>query len=113
MISLLVKSKLTIQVLVQRRTSCWNTLWSTSTEFEMSLVGELTYFLGLQVRQTSNGTFISQSKYAKNLVKNFGIETAAHRRTPARTHAKISRDEGGKDVDQTLYRSMIGRPHNK
>ena len=51
-----------------------------STEFEMSLLSELTYFLGLQVKQIGNGTFISQSKYAKNLVKNFGLETTTHRR---------------------------------
>ena len=74
----------------------------------MNLVGELTYFLGQQVKQTGNGTFISQTKYAKNLVKMFGLESATHRRTPIRTHVKISRDESGKNVDQTLYRSMIG-----
>ena len=49
-----------------------------TTEFEMSLVGKLTYFLGLQVKQTGNGTFISQSKYAINLVKKFGLETPTH-----------------------------------
>ena len=79
-----------------------------SSEFEMSLVGELTYFLGLQVKQTSNVTFISQTKYAKNLVKKFGLELATHCRTPFGTHIKIFRDERGKNVDQTLYRSMIG-----
>ena len=42
-------------------------------EFEMSMVGELTYFLGLQVKQINEGIFISQSKYAKNLVKKFGL----------------------------------------
>ena len=41
-------------------------------EFEMSMVGELNFFLGLQVKQTKSGIFISQSKYAKNLVRNFG-----------------------------------------
>ena len=45
----------------------------TSLKFEMSRVGELTYFLGMQVKQTGNGTFVSQSKYAKNLVKKFGL----------------------------------------
>ena len=56
-----------------------------SSEFEMSLVGELTYFLGLQVKQIGNGTFISQTKYAKNLVKKFGLESVTHRRTPINT----------------------------
>ena len=44
-----------------------------NSEFEMSLVGELTHFLGLYVKQTSNRTFFSQTKYAKNLVKKFGL----------------------------------------
>ena len=43
-------------------------------EFEMSIVGELNFCLGLQVEQTKNGIFISQSKYAKNLVQSFGFE---------------------------------------
>lgn len=43
------------------------------SKFEMSLVGELTYFLGLQVKQMDDSFFISQSKYAKNMVKKFGM----------------------------------------
>ena len=49
-----------------------------STESEMSLVGELTSFMGLVVRHMSIVSFISQSKYAKNLIKKFGIESATH-----------------------------------
>ena len=45
--------------------------------FEMSMVGELTYFLGLQVKQTDSGIYINQAKYARNLVKRFGLENAA------------------------------------
>ena len=78
------------------------------SEFEMSLVGELTYFLGLQVKQMEDSIFLSQSKYAKNIVKKFGMENASHKRTPAPTHVKISKDENGVSVDQSLYRSMIG-----
>ncbi|WJX62481.1 hypothetical protein P8452_47473 [Trifolium repens] len=78
------------------------------SEFEMSLVGELTYFLGLQVKQMEDTIFISQSKYAKNIVKKFGMENANHKRTPAATHLKLSKDEHGVSVDQSLYRSMIG-----
>jgi hypothetical protein len=78
------------------------------SEFEMSLVGELTYFLGLQVKQSEDTVFISQSKYAKSIVKKFGLENATHKRTPAATHIKLSKDENGVDVDQCLYRSMIG-----
>ncbi|XP_050876651.1 secreted RxLR effector protein 161-like [Lathyrus oleraceus] len=65
------------------------------SEFEMSLVGELTYFLGLQVKQMDANIFISQSKYAKSIVKKFGMENASHKRTPAPTHLKLTKDEKG------------------
>ena len=77
------------------------------SEFEMSLVGELNYFLGLQVKQMEDSIFVSQSKYARGIVKKFGLENASHKRTPATTHVKITKDEKGEDVDQSLYRSMI------
>jgi hypothetical protein len=77
-------------------------------EFEMSMIGELNYFLGLQVKQTSEGIFISQSKCAKDLVKRFGLDWKSHARTPMSTNVKISTDLAGKPVDPTLYRSMIG-----
>ncbi|CAM8953553.1 unnamed protein product [Rhodiola kirilowii] len=74
----------------------------------MSMVGEMNYFLGLQVIQKKDGIFISQSKYAKNLIKKFDLEKASHKRTPAPTHLKITKDDVGTKVNQTLYRSMIG-----
>jgi len=77
-------------------------------EFEMSLVGELTYFLGLQVKQMEDMIFIYQSNYAKNIVKKFGLDNASHKSSPATTHLKLSKDENGVAVDQSLYRSMIG-----
>jgi hypothetical protein len=77
-------------------------------EFEMSMIGELNYFLGLQVKQSSEGIFISQSKYAKDLVKRFGLDGKSHARTPMSTNIKINSDLAGKPVDPTLYRSMIG-----
>ena len=77
-------------------------------EFEMSLMGELTYFLGLQVTQMEDSIFLSQSKYAKNIVKKFGMENASHKRTHAPTHLNLSKDTSGANVDQSLYRSMIG-----
>jgi len=52
--------------------------------------------------------FISQSKYAKNIEKKFGVENASHKRTPATTHLKLSKDEQGVAVDQSMWRSMIG-----
>ncbi|CAL8078553.1 unnamed protein product [Prunus armeniaca] len=78
-----------------------------TSEFEISLVGELNYFLGLQIKQSHAGIFVSQLKYAKHLVKKFGLEGAKYARTPMSTSAKIHRDLHGKSVDQTLYRSMI------
>lgn len=52
--------------------------------------------------------FISQSKYAKIIVKKFGLENASHKRTNAATHLKLIKDEKSIDADQSLYRSMIG-----
>ena len=77
-------------------------------EFEMSMVGELTYLLGLQVKQMENGIFVNQSKYTKSLVKRFGLDSAKHLRTPMSTNAKLIVDDSGSSVDHSLYRSMIG-----
>ncbi|RVW69254.1 Copia protein [Vitis vinifera] len=66
------------------------------SEFEMSMVGELTYFLGFQVKQLKDGIFLSQSKYARELVKKFGLESTKHFRTPMPTNLKLSKDESGK-----------------
>ena len=78
------------------------------SEFEMSMVGELTFFLGLQFCQLEDGMFISQSKYARDLVKKFGLDSAKHACTPMSTSIKLNKDTLVKDVGQTLYRSMIG-----
>ncbi|GAA0164152.1 hypothetical protein LIER_19857 [Lithospermum erythrorhizon] len=77
-------------------------------EFDMSMVGELKYFLGIQMNQMKESIFISQSKYAINLVKNFGLETASSKRTPMATHVKATKNDSGNSVDITRYRSMIG-----
>ena len=77
-------------------------------EFKMSKIGELNQFLGLQIRQQESGIFISQSKYAKNLVKKFGLEFASLVRTPMSPNIKLTIDLLGKSVDSSLYRSMIG-----
>ena len=76
-------------------------------EFEMSMIGELTHFLGLQIRQQYLGIFLSQSKYAKNLVKKFSLESASFVRTPMSPNVKLTIDLLGKSVDSSLYRSMI------
>ena len=61
-------------------------------EFEMSMVEKLNYFLGLQVKQRKDGIFISQEKYAKNLVKRFGLDSKKHAPTPMSTSIKPSFD---------------------
>lgn len=73
----------------------------------MSLMGELRYFLGLQVTQKYDGLFIPQSKYALELIKKFGFENAKDARTPMSSSIKLSKDEHGKPIDPTLFRSMI------
>ena len=77
-------------------------------EFEMSMIGKLNQFLGLQIHQQESGIFISQSKYAKNLVKKFGLESASPVRTPMSPNIKLTVDLLGKSIDSYLYRSMIG-----
>ena len=78
------------------------------SEFEMSMMGELNYFLGLQVKQTNQGTFINQSKYTKELLKRFKLENCKTRPTPMSTTLKLDKDENGKRVCEKLYRGMIG-----
>jgi hypothetical protein len=79
-----------------------------SNEFEMSMIGELTYFLGFQVKQMKDGNFRSQEKYTKDLLKRFCMEKCKPIKTLMPTNGHLDLDEGGKLVDQTLYRSMIG-----
>ena len=74
----------------------------------MSMVGKLNYFLGLQVKQRKDGIFISQEKYAKNIIKRFGLDSKKHTSTPMSSLVKLSLDVVIVDVDPTLYRSMIG-----
>ena len=76
-------------------------------EFEMSMVGELTFFLGLQVKQKEEGIFISQEKYARNIVKKFGLDSKKHASTPMSSSTKLNVDSSGVEVSPTLYRSII------
>nr|ABF97186.1 retrotransposon protein, putative, unclassified [Oryza sativa Japonica Group] len=68
--------------------------------FEMSIMGELTFFLGLQVKQAQEGTFISQTKYVKDILKKFEMEDAKPIKTPMPTNGHLDLDENGKCVDQ-------------
>ena len=74
----------------------------------MSMMGELTFFLGLQVRQLTNGIFINQVKYTKELLKKFGMESCSAMSTPMSSSCKLDQDESGLDVDITMYRGIIG-----
>jgi hypothetical protein len=77
-------------------------------EFEMSMIGELNFFLGFQVKQLKKGTFIHQEKYTADILKKFKLDDCRPIKTPMPTNGHLDLDEGGKPVDQKLYRSMIG-----
>ncbi|WVZ63587.1 LOW QUALITY PROTEIN: hypothetical protein U9M48_013210 [Paspalum notatum var. saurae] len=79
-----------------------------SREFEMSMMGELQFFLGLQIRQTPQGTFVHQSKYMRDLLRKFEMAYALPQMTPMSTSTALDADEDGKEVDQKVYRGMIG-----
>jgi hypothetical protein len=79
-----------------------------SREFEMSMIGELSFFLGLQVKQTKDRTFICQSKYVNDLLKRFSMDNSKPIKIPMATNTHLDLDEGGNPVDLKLYRSMIG-----
>jgi hypothetical protein len=81
---------------------------SMQTKFEMSMIGELSYFLGLQVKQSSAGIFISQEKYLKEMLKKFQMEDSSTVSTPMVVGCKPSKDDISPDVDQRTYLSMIG-----
>src|SRR3954471_1321057 len=78
------------------------------SEFEMSLMGELNFFLGLQIKQLIQGTFVSQTKYCMEFLKRFGMSEAKEIDTPMATNGNLDKDEKGKEVDVKLYRGMIG-----
>jgi hypothetical protein len=74
----------------------------------MSMIGELSYFLGLQIKQMKNGTFVSQVKYIKDMLKKFGLDDAKAISTPMETNESLDSNASGNMVDQKLYRSTIG-----
>nr|ABA95825.2 retrotransposon protein, putative, unclassified [Oryza sativa Japonica Group] len=77
-------------------------------EFEMSMMGELLYFLGLQIKQTPQGIFVHQTKYTKDILRRFKMENYKPISTPIGSTAVLDPDEDGEAVDQQEYRSMIG-----
>nr|GEW77532.1 hypothetical protein [Tanacetum cinerariifolium] len=77
-------------------------------KFYVSSMGELTFFLGLQVTQKDDGIFISHDKYVDEILKKFGFSTVKTTSTHMETSKPLMKDENAKDVDVYLYRSMIG-----
>jgi hypothetical protein len=69
------------------------------SEFQMSMMGELTFFLGIQVKQTRQGTFVHQTKYTKDLMKRFNMAELKPVSTPMSFVASLGPDEDGEVVD--------------
>ncbi|GJW33747.1 retrovirus-related pol polyprotein from transposon TNT 1-94 [Tanacetum coccineum] len=77
-------------------------------EFEMSMMGELNFFLGLPIKQMEDGIFLNQSKYIKEMLKKFGLEDSKPMKTPMSSDTKLTKDEECESIDSTKYQGMIG-----
>jgi hypothetical protein len=71
-------------------------------------MGELKFFHSFQIKQLEDGTFISQTKYAHDLLKKFGMDKVKPIKTLMGTNGYLNLDMGGKSIDQKVYHSMIG-----
>jgi hypothetical protein len=76
-------------------------------EFQMSMMGEQTFFLGIQVKQMKQGTFVHQVKYTKDLMKKFNIDELKPVSTLMSMAMVLDPDKNGEAIDQREYRSMI------
>ncbi|GJZ77491.1 retrovirus-related pol polyprotein from transposon TNT 1-94 [Tanacetum coccineum] len=79
-----------------------------TTKFKMSMMGQMSFFLGLPISQSPRGIFINQSKYAYEIVKKYGMLTSDSVDTPMVEKSKLYEDLQAKPVDATLYHGMIG-----
>ncbi|GJV17470.1 retrovirus-related pol polyprotein from transposon TNT 1-94 [Tanacetum coccineum] len=77
-------------------------------EIEMSMMGELNFFLGLQIKQMEDGIFFNQSKYIKEMLKKFRLEDSKPTKTPMSMEIKLTKDDEADSVDNFKYRGMIG-----
>lgn len=77
-------------------------------EYEMTDLGLMRYFLGMQVKQRPGQIFISQEKYADDLLKKFNMQDCKPLATPMAMNEKLSKDDGQNKVDATVYRSLVG-----
>ncbi|GJY10362.1 retrovirus-related pol polyprotein from transposon TNT 1-94 [Tanacetum coccineum] len=78
------------------------------TKFKMSMMGHMSFFLGLQISQSPRGMFLNQSKYASEIIKKYGLLTSDYVDTPMMEKNKLDKDLQGTPVDATLYHGMIG-----
>lgn len=81
---------------------------SMTKEFEMTDIGLMSYYLGIEVKQTKDGVFICQERYTKDILKRFGMENCKPIGTPIQCGTKHSRHDGGEAVDPTLFKSLVG-----
>nr|GEZ60139.1 retrovirus-related Pol polyprotein from transposon TNT 1-94 [Tanacetum cinerariifolium] len=72
-------------------------------EFEMSMMGELNFFLGLQIKQMEDEIFFNQSKYIKEMLKKFGLEDSKPTKTPMSMEIKLTEDDKADSVDSSKY----------
>ncbi|WVZ89446.1 hypothetical protein U9M48_035853 [Paspalum notatum var. saurae] len=79
-----------------------------SREFEMSLMGELQFFLGLQIKQGPEGTFVHQAKYIRDILKKFEMGDSNPLTTPMSINTALDADEDGEVVHQKEFQGMIG-----
>ncbi|GJX29194.1 retrovirus-related pol polyprotein from transposon TNT 1-94 [Tanacetum coccineum] len=77
-------------------------------KFKMSMMGKMSFFLGLQISQSPRGIFLNQSKYALEIIKKYRMESTDRVDTPMVEKSKLDADTQGKEVDPTRYRGMIG-----
>ncbi|GJV35357.1 retrovirus-related pol polyprotein from transposon TNT 1-94 [Tanacetum coccineum] len=78
------------------------------SKFKMSMMGKISFFLGLQISQSPRGIFINQSKYALESLKKYGMESSDPVDTPMVEKSKLDEDTQGKAIDPTHYRGMVG-----
>ena len=81
---------------------------SMKEEFEMTDLGLMKYFLGIQVKQSKGEIFLSQERYVDGLLKKFRMEGCNPMKTPMATNQKLQLDDGSDKVDERLYRSLVG-----
>ena len=81
---------------------------SMMSEFDMSDLGKMKHFLGVEVKQCAGGIFICQRRYAKEVLARFGMEDSSAVKNPIVPGTKLRKDEGGVAVDETLYKQVVG-----